>query len=188
MRHETRVKVGKDLLVIVERQVSETGMHKQIHQVHNIVAFVAQRHESLHSLCFELFVVHGVNTTHDLNHRGRDADLRGNIALKRWFFAEQETKVDVVEMSVLSDHQILEMPVTDTEQVSGDGVASDRVNVDIELLGELFLILAARLAEVIFDGLRRILLLDVCNGHGLWNELQEAIIIRAGDQRIVAEV
>ena len=125
VRHEAVVKVFEDPLVGLELKVSHAGINHQVDQVEDVGPLVTQVLESLNKLRLECLVVMSLEPAHWSNHRLVDPDLRAQFLLEIvWLLSKNESEIDVEEDTILGDHQVFQMPISDSENVSGHALPS----------------------------------------------------------------
>lgn len=131
--HEPVVDLIHDFLVVLVLEVCQVGVNHQVHEIQNVVHLVSQELERLNELVLEGFVVLGTVTAHKIHHSRVNSHFGGQALLSCvGLLAKDEAEVNVEEMTMFIDHQIFQMPIANTKEVSGGAVPSCGIDESIK--------------------------------------------------------
>jgi len=143
------------------------------------VPVVAQVDEGVHSLLLEDQVVSRILSTHAPDHWLVDTDWRHVDILLGRLLTKDKAEIKMEELAIIADHEVLQMAITQSEQVSSSGVGCIRKQVVfVNFLSSLLVSIGFLFEELaqIFVVLQTRLL----NGLGVFDELHNSIIFTAG--------
>jgi hypothetical protein len=85
--------------------------------------------QGVHGLLLEDLIIFRTLTTHAFNHGLVNTDW-GHMDVFLWrLLTKNETKIKMEELSVITDHEVLEMAVTKSKKVSGSSVCRIRKQI-----------------------------------------------------------
>jgi len=162
---ESTVQFFHDYIMFVFCKISHSWINHEIDQIHQVNSLFSQLQVNSFKLIKEDFLVFMFAwcLLHELDHALADSDLWGIFFFSTWFFSEDKTKVNMEEPSILFNHQVFKMSVSDSEQISCNTVTSTRNNIVVHDLFELVFYLFIHFVKVcdtflIIEGLEVILL------------------------------
>jgi len=161
--------------MVLVLQVRDSRVDHQVNQVQQIIPQVPQLLERFHNFLLEFLVDLAFEwAAQSLEHAVVDSNLRGEFVLQWRLFAEDKPEVDVEEFSFIVDHEVFQVSVSDSQEVSGDTVASAWAD---EIGKESLLVILIAFCELSEVWLNFFIFFDnICHCFWVWNKLQQSII------------
>ena len=95
----------------------------QVNQIDDYVGLFSQCAESLSTEVLEVSIVGAVRASHKVDHRLVDSHGRRLSDPRFGILSKDVSKVDVEDPSVVCDQQVVQMPVSDAQNVGNHAVA-----------------------------------------------------------------
>ena len=186
MRHEAVVDHSQRFFRVSLTQITDTGVHHEQQKVQDQLPIVPQEQHGINGLLLEDLIPITSLTTHTLHHGLVDTERLEPDIFVGGLLAQNETKVEMEEVTILGNHEILEMPVTDGHQVGNGSIACGRLEVVLHDFVDVQVVFFCAPLEVNGD-VTFVLELYFLDGTRVFDELHHAIVWAAGDALVGSE-